>query len=118
MARLPKTIVGATFGYMLGQVLYMFSSDCPERYLTDAPNGEMAALIRKKTEEMISNSASDNFEQGYEKGDDDKEEHAEVLDKQTQAGDQVPYVVEQDLTLQGLGHATAEEVLMESLSTP
>jgi len=44
--RTPKTLVGGILGYGVGQLVYVFSRDCPERFLQGAPQGEVAKLLR------------------------------------------------------------------------
>lgn len=47
LSKLPKNIVGLTAGYILGQYLYLQSTDCSERFLQDAPEGEVAKALRE-----------------------------------------------------------------------
>ena len=44
--RAPKAFVLGALGYGAGQALYMFSSDCAERFLKKAPHGQMSKAIR------------------------------------------------------------------------
>lgn len=46
LQRLPKTAFFSAIGYATGQVLYMLSSDCADRFLRQAPHGQMARAIR------------------------------------------------------------------------
>jgi len=56
--RAPKTIFGAILGYGAGQLAYVFSKDCPDRFLTGAPEGEVARLLKGEYDET-EESASD-----------------------------------------------------------
>jgi len=44
--RLPKMVVGCTIGYIAGQWLYVYSRDCTNRFLSFAPDGEIARRLR------------------------------------------------------------------------
>jgi hypothetical protein len=48
LTKAPKMIFAVAVGYVIGQYVYTSSSDCVERILTDAPDGELARLIREK----------------------------------------------------------------------
>jgi len=41
-------MLGCAAGYFLGQVLYMYSEDCTNRFLQYAPEGEIAARLRQQ----------------------------------------------------------------------
>ena len=45
-----RTLHGIIFGYTIGQLLYVLSSDCEDRFLKDAPDGDVAKLIREEQE--------------------------------------------------------------------
>ena len=45
-----RTFHGILFGFALGQILYLLSSDYEDSILEHAPEGELAALIRKRKE--------------------------------------------------------------------
>ena len=53
-----RTFHGILFGFALGQILYLLSSDYEDSILEHAPEGELAALIRKQNEkiDVINNS--------------------------------------------------------------
>ena len=47
-----RTFHGILFGFALGQILYLLSSDYEDSILEHAPEGELAALIRKQNEKI------------------------------------------------------------------
>ena len=47
-----RTFHGILFGFALGQILYLLSSDYEDSILEHAPDGELAALIRKQNEKI------------------------------------------------------------------
>lgn len=46
--KLPKTFLGLALGYVLGEVVYMKSYDCKNRFLNEAPDGEIAKNLRQQ----------------------------------------------------------------------
>ena len=59
-----RTVHGILFGFALGQILYLLSSDYEDSILEHAPEGELAALIRKQNEkiDVINNSNNSSEE--------------------------------------------------------
>jgi len=43
--RLPKMVVGGVLGYIAGQWIYVYTRDCPSRFIQYAPEGEIARRL-------------------------------------------------------------------------
>ncbi len=100
LSRAPKTLAFSLLGYALGQVLYMYSSDCAERFLQQAPHGEMARVIRKIRE---GNVAVDE---------EDLQSPAPVLATPQPESD---YVMPAPIRLYGIESTTVDDLIKESL---
>ena len=68
ISKLPKfpfrnrTLHGITVGYLLGQIIYLNTSDCTERFLSEAPDGEVAKYLRQQMDELFEgNDGGDSF---------------------------------------------------------
>ena len=70
-----RTLHGVVFGFALGQALYLLTGDCEDRILEHAPDGELAARIRKQNEkiDVINNFNSPNEEKTTVQESDKKE---------------------------------------------
>jgi len=44
--RLPKILLGTVLGYIAGQWVYVYSKDCPGRFIQFAPEGEIAKRLQ------------------------------------------------------------------------
>jgi len=44
--RLPKILIGSVLGYIAGQWVYVYSKDCPARFIEFAPEGEIAKRLQ------------------------------------------------------------------------
>jgi len=44
--RLPKVLIGSVLGYIAGQWVYVYSKDCPARFIEFAPEGEIAKRLQ------------------------------------------------------------------------
>ena len=53
---LPKMLVGGVLGYIAGQWLYVYSRDCTNRFLSFAPDGEIAMRLRGESVILPSNT--------------------------------------------------------------
>lgn len=73
--RLPKMVVGGVLGYMAGQWIYVYTRDCPSRFIQYAPEGEIARRLGShllcKDCLKKANIKEDNIEAGEAETDDD-----------------------------------------------
>ena len=46
-----QVLVGCTAGYLIGQVMYVYSGDCPHRFVQYAPEGTIAKRLLALSEE-------------------------------------------------------------------
>ena len=76
-----RTVHGVLFGFAIGQILYLLSSDYEDSILEQAPDGELAALIRKQNEKIdVINNSNNSSEENTTVQDGDKKESIGSLD--------------------------------------
>jgi hypothetical protein len=80
--RLPKMVVGGVLGYIAGQWIYVYTRDCPSRFIQYAPEGEIARRLGShlcKDCLKKANIKEDNIEAGEVETDDDDDVHSSDL---------------------------------------
>ena len=73
LGKLPKTCLGLALGYLLGQIVYLNTSDCSKRFLNEAPNGEVAKYLRRQMH--VDEADSNNGTSQLEHKDEDRQAH-------------------------------------------
>lgn len=73
-----RTFHGILLGYILGQIIYINSSDCEERFLKDDPDGVVARIIRQRRDELSYVANQDIFVDNDSTKDEDKEQNDKI----------------------------------------